>query len=330
MFVAAERSDSSKRVATAAAKYGRSMRIGINATGLVQRASVEAFTTHAKAAEADGFSSYWVAEHPTGGLDALTVLTVVGQHVEKMELGTAVIPTYPRHPMVLAGQTLTVQSTIRAKLTLGIGLSHKAMMAMLGLEDDKPIAHLRDYLSVLMPLLTTGRVAYDGSTISCHAEVFKPAANPPQVLVAALGPQALKVAGALADGTSLAWVGPKTIRTHIVPELNDAAGKAERVETPRVLATLPICVTDDPNGIRERITKTSSMYAALPSYRAMFDREGVNEPGELGIVGSEAQVEEALGVLAEAGVTDFAASEFTPSPDEKLRTRALLKRLAGG
>ena len=159
------------------------------------------------------------------------MLTVVGQHVEKMELGTAVIPTYPRHPMVLAGQTLTVQSTIRAKLTLGIGLSHKAMMAMLGLEDDKPIAHLRDYLSVLMPLLTTGRVAYDGPTISCHAEVFKPAANPPQVLVAALGPQALKVAGALADGTSLAWVGPKTIRTHIVPELNDAAGKADRATT---------------------------------------------------------------------------------------------------
>ena len=304
------------------------MQIGINATGLVQRASVEAFTAHARAAEADGFSSYWVAEHPTGGLDALTVLAVVGQHVETMELGTAVVPTYPRHPMVLAGQTLTVQSAIRAKLTLGIGLSHKMMMAMLGLDDDKPIRHLRDYLSVLMPLLTTGHVAYDGPTISCHADVFKPAAVPPQVLVAALGPQALKATGAMADGTSLAWVGPKTIRTHIVPELNDAAAQAQRTSTPRVLATLPICVTDDPAGIRERITKTSAMYAALPSYRAMFEREGVSEPGDLGIVGSEAQVEEALGVLAEAGVTDYAASEFTPSPDEKLRTRALLKRLA--
>lgn len=303
------------------------MKIGINATGLVQRASVEAFTKHASAAEADGFSSYWVAEHPTGGLDALTVLAVVGQHIENMELGTAVIPTYPRHPMVLAGQALTVQSTIRSRLTLGIGLSHKVMMAALGLEDDKPIGHLRDYLSVLGPLINTGRVDYAGSTISCTAEIFKPMANPPQILVAALGPQALAATGALADGTSLAWVGPKTIRTHIVPTLSDAAEAAGR-GAPRVLATLPICVTDDPAGIRDRITKTSAMYGQLPSYRAMFDREGVSEPGDLGIVGSEAEVEEALGVLAAAGVTDFAASEFTPTPDEKLRTRELLKRLA--
>jgi 5,10-methylenetetrahydromethanopterin reductase len=308
--------------------YGRGMRIGINATGLVQRASVEAFKAHALAAEADGFSSYWVAEHPTGGLDALTVLAIIGQHVERMELGTAVIPTYPRHPMVLAGQALTTQSAIRSRLTLGIGLSHKVMMGMLGLEDAKPIRHLRDYLSVLGPLLSSGRVEYEGSTISCTAEVFKPAANPPQLLVAALGPQALAATGALADGTSLAWVGPKTIRTHIVPLLNEAAAAADRASTPRVLATLPVCVTDDPTAIRAQITQMSAMYAQLPSYQAMFAREGVSEPGDLGIVGSEAEVEEALGVLAAAGVTDFAASEFTPTPDTKQRTRALLKRLA--
>ena len=303
------------------------MRIGINATGLVQKASVEAFIAHATAAQADGFASYWVAEHPTGGLDALTVLAMVGQHVERMELGTAVIPTYPRHPMVLAGQTLTVQSAIRGRLTLGIGLSHTAMMGQLGLHDDKPIAHLRDYLAILVPLLQTGRVAYEGTSISCTAEVFKPATTPPPVLVAALGPQALRVTGARADGTSLAWVGPKTIRSHIVPVLSDAAAKAGR-SSPRVIATLPVCVTDDPAGIRERISRTSAMYGQLPSYRAMFDREGVTEPGELGVVGSASEVEDRLEVLGEAGVTDFAASEFTPSPDEKVRTRELLKRLA--
>ena len=303
------------------------MRIGINATGLVGRASVDAFTTHALTAEADGFSSYWVAEHPTGGLDALTVLAIVGQHVEGMELGTAVIPTYPRHPLVLAGQALTTHGAIRSHLTLGIGLSHKSMMSLLGIEDDKPIRHLREYLSILGPLLTSGRVDYQGTTLSCNAEIFKPAATPPQLLVAALGPQALAATGALADGTSLAWVGPKTIRTHIVPLLNDAADKAGR-PTPRVLATLPICVTDRPTEIREKITQMSSMYAQLPSYQAMFEREGVSEPGDLGIVGNEDQVEEALAVLAAAGVTDFAASEFTPTLDEKLRTRALLKRLA--
>lgn len=305
------------------------MRIGINATGLVQRGSVDAFVDHALVAEADGFSSYWVAEHPTGGLDALTVLTVVGQRVERMELGTAVIPTYPRHPMVLAGQALTVQSTIRGRLTLGIGMSHRSMMSQLGLEDDKPIAHLRDYLSIVMPLLHEGKVDHRGSSISCTAEVFKPATNPPQVLVAALGPQALRVTGALADGTSLAWVGPKTLRAHIVPLLSEAAAAAGRPE-PRVVATLPVCVTDDPAGMRERITKMSAMYGQLPSYRAMFEREGVENPGDLGILGSEAQVEDQLGVLAEAGLSDYAASEFTPTPTERERTRSLLKRLAAG
>ena len=302
------------------------MRIGINATGLVGLASIPAFVEHALAAEADGFSSYWVAEHPTGGLDALTVLAIVGQQITRMELGTAVIPTYPRHPMVLAGQTLTVQGTIRGPLTLGIGMSHQVMMEQLGLADDKPIRHLRDYLSVLMPLLHEGKVDYVGPTISCTAEVFKPATIATQVLVAALGPQALKVAGALANGTSLAWVGPTTVRTHIVPILTEAAESAGRA-APRVVATLPICVTNDAAAIRDRITRTSGMYAQLPSYQAMFAREGVEHPGDLGLVGSEDEVEHALGVLSAAGVTDFAASEFTPSPEEKDRTRALLVRL---
>lgn len=302
------------------------MRIGLNATALVGKASVEAFVEHARTAEADGFDSYWVAEHPTGGLDALTVLTVVGQSVGTMELGTAVIPTYPRHPMVLAGQTLTAQSAMVSRLTLGIGLSHQPMMAELGLEDDKPIRHLRDYLSVLVPLIEEGRVDYEGESLSGRATVFRPAERPPQILVAALGPQALRVAGSRTAGTSLAWVGPRTIRDHIVPTIGEAAAAAGR-DQPRILATLPICVTDDPVAIRSRITATAGMYSKLPSYQAMFEREGVTEPGELGLVGSEAEVEEMLGGLADAGVTDYSASEFTPSPDERERTRELLKRL---
>ncbi len=305
------------------------MRIGINATGLVAKASVAAFVEHAKTAEADGFRSYWVAEHPTGGLDALTVLTVVGQHVEAMELGTAVIPTYPRHPLVLAGQAMTVQSTIRGRLTLGIGLSHQVMMAQLGLTDDAPIRHLRDYLAVLNPLLEAGQVDHTGPTVTARAQFFARPVTPPEVLVAALGPQMLRVAGTSTAGTSLAWVGPKTIRDHIVPRLNEAASAAGR-PTPRVVATLPVCVTDDPDAIRARITATSAMYAQLPSYQAMFEREGVSAPGELGIVGSEAEVSERIAHLAEIGVTDFSASEFTPSPDERARTRELLKQLAAG
>ncbi|MFT7598735.1 MAG: 5,10-methylenetetrahydromethanopterin reductase [Acidimicrobiales bacterium] len=302
------------------------MRIGLNATALVAKASVESFVKHASSAEADGFDSYWVAEHPSGGLDALTVLTIVGQSVETMELGTAVIPTYPRHPMVLAGQAVTAQSTMRGTLTLGVGLSHQPMMAELGMQDDKPIRHLRDYLSILVPLVEEGAVDYQGESLSCRANIFRPAERPPQILVAALGPQALRVAGSRTAGTSLAWVGPKTVRDHIAPTLREAAEKAGRA-APRVLATLPICVTDDAAAIRRQISASAVMYTQLPSYQAMFEREGVSEPGELGLVGSESEVEDKLANLAAAGVTDFAASEFAPSPDDRERTRGLLKRL---
>ena len=299
------------------------MRLGINGTGLVQRASVARIIDDAQQVAADGFASYWLAEHPTGGFDALTVLTAVGIAVPDLELGTAIVPTFPRHPMVLAGQAATTSDAVGGRLTLGIGLSHEVMMAQLGIGFDKPIRHLREYLSILMPLLRTGRVAYRGETLSCEAELFQQPALVP-VLVAALGPQALAVAGRLADGTTLAWVGPKTIREHIAPRLRAAADAAER-PTPRIIATLPVCVTSDEQAVRAQIGKSLAMYGQLPSYRAMFDREGVAGPAELAIVGSAAEVSERIGALQEAGVTDFATSEFALNADDRTATRELLK-----
>ncbi len=302
------------------------MKIGINGTGLVQGASIDAIVSDVKAAAENGFASYWLAEHPTGGFDALTVLAIAGSKVDDIELGTAIIPTFPRHPMVLAGQVLTTQTAIGERLTLGIGLSHQVMMAQLGLDFGKPIRHLREYLSILMPLLETGTVAFKGETLSCDATVFKAAEQRPGVVVAALGPQALRVAGARTDGTTLAWVGPRTIKNHIVPLLSESASKNNR-PSPRVIATLPVCVTADAPGLRERISKTLTMYGQLPSYKAMFEREGVAEPGDLAMVGSAAEVEDALAGLMQAGVTDFAASIFATSGDEHTETRELLSRL---
>ena len=154
------------------------MRLGINGTGLVQKASVDAVTQHVRQAREDGFASYWLAEHPTGGFDAITVLALAGQSVPGIELGTAVVPTLPRHPMALAGQALTAHSVLPGRFTLGIGLSHAPMMAQLGIGFDKPIRHLREFLSVLLPLLEEGRVAFEGESISCDAEVFAPPTEP--------------------------------------------------------------------------------------------------------------------------------------------------------
>ncbi len=302
------------------------MRFGINGTGLVQRGDVQAVAEHAAQAHADGFSSYWLAEHPTGGFDALTVLSAVGVQVPGIELGTAIVPTFPRHPMVLAGQALTSASMMESTLTLGIGLSHEPMMAQLGIGFEKPIRHLREYLSILMPLVTEGSVNYQGETLSCEATVFRKPGTTVPVVVAALGPQALAVAGRLADGTTLAWVGPKTVGEHIAPRLTEAATKAGRGQ-PRIIATLPVCVTEQPETVRERIGKGLAMYGKLPSYRAMFEREGVAGPADVAIVGSVSEVTDGIESMAAAGVTDFAASEFYLNRDEAEQTRALLQKL---
>ncbi|MEP1123872.1 MAG: TIGR03564 family F420-dependent LLM class oxidoreductase [Ilumatobacter sp.] len=303
------------------------MRIGINATAQLGRADIDGFVEHARTAETDGFTSYWMAEHPVGGFDALTMLTVIGRSVERIELGTAIIPTYPRHPVALAGQALTVQAAIRGRLSLGIGMSHQVMMDDLGLRDDKPIRHLREYLEALMPLIQTGHVDVTGETIRAKADAIYPVVEPPEVTVAALGPQALRVAGRMSAGTNLAWVGPNTIRDHIVPTITDAADAADR-PAPRIIATLPICVTDDPAAVRRVLTANTTMYAQLPSYRAMLEREGVSDTGDLAMVGSEDEVEERVAALATAGVTDYGASEFGLNSDDRARTRALLRRLA--
>ena len=302
------------------------MKIGINGTGLVQKASIDAIREDALAAVNDGFTSYWLAEHPTGGFDALTVLSVIAADVPDIELGTAIVPTFPRHPMVLAGQALTAQTAMSGRLCLGIGLSHEVMMAQLGIGFEKPIRHLREYLSILMPLIEVGKVSFEGETLSCNAEVFRIPENRPCVVVAALGPQALRVAGHRTDGTTLAWVGPRTIAEHIKPRLTEAAAKAGK-QDPRIIATLPVVVTGQAAAIRTRIGETLTMYGELPSYKAMFKREGVSGPADLAIAGSASEVEDEINRLAEAGVTDFAASVYATNSEERLQTRELLCRL---
>lgn len=303
------------------------MKIGINGSGMVQKASVEAIADHAATAAKQGFAHYWLAEHPTGGLDALTTLALVGQRVPDIELGTAIVPTFPRHPMALAGQALTVADAIGERLTVGIGLSHEPMMAQLGIGFEKPIRHLREYLSILMPLLHEGATNFDGELLSCDAKLFQTPKHKVPVLVAALGPQALAVTGKWADGTTLAWVGPKTIREHIVPRLQEAAAEHQR-PAPRVVATLPICVTEQSTTVRESIGKGLSLYGRLPSYQAMFEREGASGPADVAVVGSRTEVMDQVAALAEAGVTDFAPSEFCLNRDEWSATRELLVELA--
>ncbi len=285
--------------------------------------SVDAAVTMAKQVEAEGFAGFYVPQ--IFGVDALTMLAVVGREVPRIELGTGVIPTYPRHPMMLAAQALTTQQACEGRLVLGIGLSHQIVIeSMFGMSYAKPARHMREYLEILMPLLHGESVAITGETLSFNGSLAVKADRVP-VLVAALGPRMLELTGQLADGTVTWMTGPATVESHIVPSITKAATAAGR-PAPRVAVGLPICVTDDADAARAKAAKDYEMYGYLPSYRAMLDREGAEGPADVAIVGDEAAVAAGIQRVADAGATDFAAAEYG-STEERTRTRALLRSL---
>ncbi len=266
-----------------------------------------------------GFSSFWMPQ--IFGLDALTAIAAAAGDID-LEIGTSVIPTYPRHPMMLAQQALTAQQAVKGSIALGIGLSHQPVVeGMWGMPFDKPVRHMREYLTALMPLLHDKTTSFAGEVFTSRGAIEVDAPAPP-VLVAALGPQMLKVTGRLADGTITWMVGPKTLGELTTPVINDAAEEAGK-PAPRIVAGVPVCVTNDVEAARATAATTYAIYGQLPSYRAMLDREGIDGPADLAIIGSAAEVTDRIAAFADSGVTTFAASEFG-SPDEVAATRATL------
>jgi F420-dependent oxidoreductase-like protein len=301
------------------------MRIG---TSVVEPSGEDALTRMAdqlRQAADDGFASAWMAN--IFGLEALTSLAVVGSQVPGIELGTAVVPSYPRHPAVLAQQAMTAALAVGpGRLTLGLGLSHQIVIeSMYGYSFDKPARHMREYLSVLLPLLDGKQVKVQGETISANIGLSVPRAARVRVLLAALAPKMLKLAGSMTDGTVLWMTGPATVRDYVVPAIMNAASEAGR-PAPRVVCILPVCVTSDRDGARAAAAEEFAIYGQLPSYRAMLDREGAAGPADVAIVGDEDEVSAQIAALADAGVTDFVAGEYARGED-RLRTRSLLKSI---
>lgn len=273
----------------------------------------------------EGFDSAWLSH--IFGADALTALAVAGSQVPGIELGTSVVPTYPRHPGALAQQARTTALAVGpGRLSLGIGLSHQIVIEnMFGYEFTRPARHMKEYLSVLIPLLEGEQVSYSGETISANLALTVGNEGRIPVLVAALGPRLLKLAGRRTDGTVLWMTGPATIRDHIAPTITAAAAEADR-PAPRVVCSLPVLVTDDPDGAREKAAATFAVYGTLPSYRAMMDREGADGPADLAIVGSEEQVAARIRDIFDAGATEFVGAVFGGGA-AATRTRELLTGL---
>jgi 5,10-methylenetetrahydromethanopterin reductase len=263
------------------------------------------------------------------GPDALTLLAVAGAQVPGIGLGTGVVPVYPRHPMMLAQQALTVQMATDNRLLLGIGLSHQVVVEnMWGMSFERPAAYMREYLTALMPLLHGEAVHSDGERVTTHA--FTPLeiahVEAPPVLVAALADTMLKLAGRVADGTVTWMTGTATIGGHIVPTITAAAEAAGR-PAPRVVVSLPIAVTNDREGARERINEAFSIYPNLPSYKAMLDKEGAEAAADIAFIGDEEAVAASISKLADLGATDFVAA-IVGDAEERARGFALLSEIA--
>lgn len=298
------------------------MRIALNGGG--HHRTVASIRDAASEAAEDGLAGLWLSQ--IFGPDALVALAAVGRDVPGIELGVSVVPIYGRHPLALAMQALAAQSALDGRLVLGIGPSHQMVVeALYGESYVRPYTRTAEYLRALMPLLAGASTDVQGEEVRARGRIEVDAPAPP-VLVAALGPRMLALAGAHADGTALWMVGPETIAARITPAITQAARDARR-PAPRILAGVSICVTDDPAAARERTAAEQAVYANLPAYRAMLDAEGVDGPEGLLIAGGEDEVAAGLAGYEAAGATDLRVSVLARDAEERYRSRALLRSM---
>jgi F420-dependent oxidoreductase-like protein len=304
------------------------MRIGLTGGA----SSVDTFIGNTERAEADGFSSTWLPS-AVGG-DPLTWIAAAGRATTSIELGTSVLQTYTSHPVLMANRAVSVASAMgRPGFTLGIGPSHQhAIEGAYGLDYSHVGRHTEEYVSVLAPLLRGESVHFDGRDFRVHLDGAVPAPPAPvPLLLAALAPRMLRVAGELADGTILWMANARSIETHVVPRLHAAAEAAGR-PTPRIVAGLPVAVVDDEAEGRRVAAEMFAGYGVLPNYRRILDRGGIDGPGDAAIVGNESSVAAQITALADAGTTDLWAAPFPVGDDRRAsrsRTLDLMRSLLG-
>ena len=303
------------------------MRIGLTGGA----GSAEGIIRQAERAEAAGFSSLWYPGQVLG--DALAAIALAGRATSTIELGTAIVPTYPCHPALQASRAAATAMAIGSsgRVTLGVGPSHAPVIEALGMSYDTPGRHTDEYVQILTTLLR-------GEAVNFSGEEFQVVAGPPTlvdgapipVLVSALAPRLLRVAGQYTDGTIL-WMGNAVaIDRHVAPRLRKAAADAGR-PAPRIVAGLPIAVHDDVTEAREAAAQQFAVYGTLPNYVRLMDAGGIGTPAEAAIVGDEASVAAQITDLFEAGATDVWAAPYPVGEDSsasRARTRALLEELA--
>jgi F420-dependent oxidoreductase-like protein len=302
------------------------MRIGMMiGEGAGECPHLDEIIARAQRIEAAGLSTGWMAN--IFAYDAISLLGLVGRETKRIELGTAVVPTYPRHPVVMAQQALTTQAASKGRFTLGIGLSHQVVIEkMFGLSYERRLSHMREYLSVLKPLLRGEPVKYKGKEYQVNVSLKPPGAAPVPVVMAALGPQMLALCGREATGTITWMAGHKALSEHVVPRITTAAREAG-CPPPRVIAGMPLAIASDRSKALEVAAKVFQVYRDLPAYRTMLDRGGATEPVDVALVGDPATVKGELKRLEDVGVTDLCAFVFHAEPGAFERTIDFLSSL---
>lgn len=298
---------------------------------------VERLRADGRWAEEAGFSSVWVPQIPDE-FDALTAAALIGAETRRIEVGTAVVPVQPRHPIVLAQQALSVQAVCGGRLALGLGVSHHWIIRdMLGLVYERPVPTLRAHLDVLDQALGgPGPVDVDNELFQVHNPLDITDLPRIPVLIAALGEKMLRLCGERTDGTILWMADERAIGSHVAPRLTAAAEAAGR-PAPRIVAGIPVCVCDD-DQIDTAIARTNRILAEAevsPNYQRLLDLGDARTVGDILAAGPEARVEKRLRSFAAAGVTDISV-RIVPIGDtrdellaSRARTRTYLQSLAG-
>ncbi|HEY7073282.1 MAG TPA: TIGR03564 family F420-dependent LLM class oxidoreductase [Acidimicrobiales bacterium] len=299
-------------------------------------AKIERLRTDARWADEAGLAAVWIPQIPDE-FDALTAAALVGAETGRIEIGTAVVPVQPRHPIALAQQALSTQAACGGRLTLGLGVSHHWIIdEMLGLPYERPALTMRAHLDVLdQALAGPGPVDVENELFRVHNPLDITDITPTPVLLAALGPVMLRLAGERSDGTILWLADERAIATHIAPRITSAAEAAGR-PAPRIVAGVPVCLCRDSevDAAVDRANRLLSEAEVSPNYQALLDKGDAREVGDILAAGSEAAIEKRLRAFADAGATDVSVRvvPLGADRDERLaslhRTRALLASLA--
>ncbi len=299
---------------------------------------VDRMLADARWAEGAGLRTVWIPQIPDE-FDALTAAALIGGATERIEIGTAVVPVQPRHPIALAQQALSVQSVCGGRLALGLGVSHHWVIDdMLGLPYERLVGTMRDHLDVLdQALAGPGMVDVENDSFRVHNPLDITDLAPTPVLIAALGPMMLRLAGERTAGTILWMADERAIGDHIAPTINAAAAAAGR-PAPRIVAGVPVCLCaeDEVEAAVVRTNRILSEAEISPNYQKLLEHGEARNVGDLLAAGTEAMIEARLRSFADAGATDVSV-RVVPIGEgrEQLlassrRTREYLASLGGG